>query len=98
MVPLTNEATSNKQAHFMNKIGPTVTNIGVSQQVNDRIALDFGSGDHFMASTKQLTSKSGLSKYHHQSLCSQETRSMLKELKQSSKVNINARHEHGPDH
>ena len=48
----------------MSKIGPNVTNIGVNQQVNDRIASYVGVGAHFMANAIQISSKGNLANYH----------------------------------
>ena len=52
----------------MDKIGPTMTNIGVNQQVNDRIATHVGGRAHFIANTIQTSSKGELANYRHQSL------------------------------
>ena len=77
MVPVTNKASSNKQVHFMDKNGPNVTNIGVNQQVNDRITRHVGDGAHFMANTIQTSSKGELANYYHQSLGSPTMWSIL---------------------
>ena len=49
MVPITNKAASDKQVHCMNKIEPNIPDIGINQQVNDKIATQFGGGADFRA-------------------------------------------------
>ena len=44
----------------MNKIGPNVTNIGVNQQADNRIATQFGGGTHFLANTIKTSFKGEL--------------------------------------
>ena len=66
MVPITKRTNSDQQTHFMSKIGPIITNIGVNQQVNDRIITQFGVGARFMANTIHTSSKGELANYHHQ--------------------------------
>jgi hypothetical protein len=74
MVPITNKINSDQQAYLtMSKNGPTVTNVSVNQQVNDRIIMHCGGGSHFMANTIQTNSSSELDNYHHQPLGSSTT-------------------------
>ena len=74
VVTITNKINSDQQAYLtMSKNGPTVTNVSVNQQVNDRIIMHCGGGSHFMANTIQTNSSSELDNYHHQPLGSSTT-------------------------
>ena len=60
---------------------PNATYFGVNQQVTDGTKAPFGDSNHFMANAIQTSSKSELANYHHQSLGSPTTWSMLNALK-----------------
>ena len=79
--PITNKVNSKEQANFVGNIGPTTTNIGVNQQVNMDIAAHFGGDTQFMSNAIQTSSKGELANYHHHSLGSRTTWSMLNALK-----------------
>ena len=68
MAPVTNKATSQEQATFVGNIHPSITNIGVNQQVDNTMAVNFDCGTHFMANAIQTRLRGDLANYHHQSL------------------------------
>ena len=47
MVPIKDEANSNKRANFMHVNNPNDTHFGVNQQVNDDMKAHFGGSNYF---------------------------------------------------
>ena len=81
MVPIKDKVNASKRAHFMHKIDPNDTYLGVNQQVNDDLKAHVGGSNHFMANAIQTSSKGELANYHHQSVGSPTTWFMLNTLK-----------------
>ena len=80
MVPITNKA-SPYIANKIENVTPSVENVGVNQQVHQSTKAHFGSETHCITNAIQTSSKGELANYHHQSLGSPTTWSMLNALK-----------------
>ena len=81
MVPIKDEANSSERANFMHVNNANDTHVGVNQQVYDDMKAYFDGSNHFMANAIQTSRKGKLANYHHQSLGSPTTWSMLNALK-----------------